>query len=200
MKKTELLEFLRTETKNILKESKYSSFLKKKSDLTDEVGKFHVIKKPQEGSLSEQLVFESDIFDLHEKLTNGSLMREDIAAVVYKDNRAKKRSESLIREFDRNLKESWKKKIQELQEKAEYVTKSVEASKKFHKNKPLTEDVVQKHTRLEESVAKIHSQIKEINEKLKSYKREVKEPIKGGNKQSTPKETTPKERTAEEDK
>ena len=179
MNKSELIQFLKEETKKILKESKYSSFLKKKSDTIDEVGKFHVIKKPKEGSLSEQIVFESDIFDLHEKLANGTLLREEIAAVVYKENRAIKRGESLIREFDRNLKESWKKNIQELQEKCDYITKTVTASKKFYKNKPLTEDITQKHTRLEESVTKIQEQIKSINEKLRSYKKPIKETTKG---------------------
>jgi uncharacterized protein YoxC len=179
MKKTELMQFLKEETRIILKESKYSSFLKKKSDTIDEVGKFHVIKKPTEGCLSEQIVFESDIFDLHEKLANGSLLREDIAAVVYKENRATKRCESLIREFDRNLKESWQKQIQGLQEKCDYITKSVTASKKFYKNKSLTEDVTQKHSRLEESVTKIQQNIKSINEKLRSYKKPIKETPKG---------------------
>lgn len=179
MKKTELIQFLKEETKKILQESKYSSFLKKKSDTIDEVGKFHVIKKPTEGSLSEQIVFESDIFDLHEKLTNGSLMREDIAAVVYKENRAMKRGESLIREFDKGLKESWKKEIQELQEKCDYITKTVTASKKFYKNKPLTEDVAQKHSSLEDRVSKLQEKIKSINEKLRSYKKPIKETPKG---------------------
>ena len=179
MKKTELILFLKEETKKILNESKYSSFIKKKSDLTDEVGKFHVIKKPQEGSLSEQIIFESDIFDLHEKLANGSLLREEIAAVVYKEARASKRGESLIREFDRNLKESWQKEIKSLQEKCDYINKSVTASKNFYKNKALTEDVTQKHTRLEESVAKIQQNIKSINEKLRKYKKPIEETTKG---------------------
>jgi len=191
MKKTELMQFLKEETKKILNESKYSSFLKKKSDTIDEVGKFHVIKNPTEGCMSEQIIFESDIFDLHEKLANGSLLREDIAAVVYKENRAKRRCESLIREFDRNLKESWKTEIQGLQEKCDYINKSVTASKKFYKNKPLTEDITQKHSRLEESVTKIQQNIKSINEKLRSYKKPIKETTKGrGGKTSTKKENT----------
>lgn len=194
MLKSELKQFLKEETKKILNESKYSSFVRKKSREINEVGKFHVIKHPKEGSLSEQIIFESDIFDLHEKLSNGELLREEIAAVVYKENRAKKRCESLIREFDKNLKESWKKEAQELQEKCDYVNKTLTAAKKFYKNKPLTEDTTQKHSRLEESVTKLQEKIKSINEKLRSYKRPVKESPKGRNRATITKESSEKDK------
>lgn len=185
----ELKEFLREEARNIIKESKYSTFKRKTSGQLDEIGSFYLVKKPYEGSMLENIMFQTNILDLQEMLSNGSLLKEDIAGLVFKENRAINRGTSLIKEFDKGLKDTWKNEINELKKKCDFYKNSIDVSKKYYKEN-LTEDVQNKHTRIEEAIQNIQNKIQGLNERYRSYKKQVKKDTKGGSSKSSSNKTT----------
>lgn len=64
----------------------------------DEVGRFYVVTNPSKDSTDENIVFETDVFNLSEKIANGSLTRENIRGIIRKGDKAKRIGERYLKE------------------------------------------------------------------------------------------------------
>lgn len=102
-----------------------------KSVEKDDVGKFWVVTNPAHSD-DVSNVFESDIFNFSEKISNGSLKYENIKAIMRKEDRAKRIGERLVRERMAQVGEA-KAKAEELKNlKGEVINKAKALKKQKH--------------------------------------------------------------------
>ncbi len=112
----------------------------------DDVGKFWIVTNPAHSD-DVSNVFESDIFNFSEKISNGSLKYENIKAIMRKEDRAKRIGERLVRERMAAVGEA-KDKANELKNlKGEVINKA----KALKKQK---QETIQAVTQLKEALAK----------------------------------------------
>lgn len=119
-----LTEVITKEAVKIINEAKKKAKVKSKSKklkiegttveghqnvMKDDVGHFYVVTGAKNGSTNENIMFETDVFNLAEKLNNGKITREDVRAIVRKEDRARRIGERFIRERESQVAGATKK-------------------------------------------------------------------------------------------
>ena len=139
-----LTELITKETKKILEEAKKKAKKKKKmaiegitvegheNVIKDDIGKFYVVTGAKNGSTNEDIMFETDVFNLAEKINSGGLTREDVRAIVRDGNRAKRLGEKFLREREMQV-AGTTKKAEGLKNLRDEVRGQVETIKKTQK-------------------------------------------------------------------
>jgi hypothetical protein len=153
MKKSTLNEMIRREVISVINENKKTkkkqfegmSVEKSGHVETNEVGNFWVAMGPQKGDTSEGKgkkkkvnYFETDVFNLAEKLANGEIQRENIKGIFSKEMGARKMSDRLIKERETAVAEATQRAA-DLKSKLEGIRLEIG---EFKKNKVATEQAV----------------------------------------------------------
>ncbi len=162
-KKIEVLkEQIRTRVVEMLNEAKKSAKKKKARKPTiegitvathenvkkDDVGNFFVVLNATKESTNENIMFETDVFNLAEKIKNG-LSLESIRAIVKKQDRAKRMAEGSLKERQ---------------------TAVEEAKNKANELKNLKGEVISKVGKLKQTKSETIQAVKKLNEAIRRRK------------------------------
>lgn len=139
-KKQLLTEVIKKETIKILEEIKRRKAKKKpKFDgmsvqgtgmcESDELGNFFVVMNPSKGAKFENVVFETDVFNLSEKINKGLVAVENIKGMYKKIGVAKKHGNNLLREREASVMAAKQKAEAAVGLKGEIVNKANEFKK-----------------------------------------------------------------------
>jgi len=112
----------------------------------DDVGRFFVVTNPTKGSTSENIMFESDVFNLSEKISQG-LDVSTIKAIVKKEGAARKVANGFLKErmgaiksaknkaqSFKNLKDEVRTKVDSLKTKRQETEQAVQSISEARKN------------------------------------------------------------------
>ncbi len=136
----------------------------------NEIGRFNIVLHPQENSIAEELMLETDLFEFVKKITGGELKLEQVAGFYKKPTTAQRKSEKILKEYSKTLLETRKTQIKELQRRKEYLENRLKATNKFYKNQPLDETVKVKVGKMQEGISFIDGKINEITKKIEASK------------------------------
>lgn len=134
-----LTEVIRKETVKILTEAKEKAKKRKKSKKpkfeglsvqgtgmceVDDIGSFFVVMNPGKGSQKENIVFETDSFNLAEKINKGVINVENIKGMFKKSGAANKMGNRLLKEREASILAAKQKAEQAINLKGEIVSKA----------------------------------------------------------------------------
>lgn len=171
-------EYLKKIATNLIKENVDGSIQDELDSLNrtngygvdNEIGRFSIVLHPQENSIAEELLMETDLFEFVKKLSSGELKMEQVAGFYKKSTTAQRKSDKIIKEYSKTLLETRKTQIKEYQRRKEYLENRIKATNKFYKNQPLDETVKNRVSKMQEGISFIDGKINEITKKIEASK------------------------------
>lgn len=147
MKKSHLIEQLKIELKHKLQEDieLLDSQPETTFDMEDQIGNFWIVKKAMKESTEEELIQETNIFDLAEMLSNQEITKADIAGIYMKETKARRAVSQGIRGRDRDLKETVKQGsdlLNQLKQKIEDIKTDIQARTQQGNDNPGVRDSI----------------------------------------------------------
>ena len=126
MKQSQLRQLIREEIQNTLQEKKFNT---DSFDITDDIGKFFIVTKPNKKSTIDDVVFESDVFHFANQI-RGGLTFEEVVGIYKQKSDARRRGTELLKEYESSLKE-----IETSMEEYRTLKKDIEEKRKLAKEK-----------------------------------------------------------------
>jgi hypothetical protein len=154
----QLTEVIRKETVKIIEEArkkkkpKFEGVSVQESEhvQSDDIGSFHVVLGAGKGSTEENTMFETDVFNLAEKINSGVIKRENIVGIIKKEGAAKKLRNKMLKERESAI---------------------MDAKSKAEQLKSLKGEIVNKVGELKKSKTATEQAVKKLNESTKPIKR-----------------------------
>ena len=111
----------------------------------DQIGNFFIVKKAIKESMDDDLIQETNIFELAEMIANGSLNKDSIYGIYKMENRARRAAQQGLKGRDKNLKETIKQGsdlTKQLNQKMEEIKSEIQSLTQKGINDPMLRDSI----------------------------------------------------------